>query len=173
MIFEIQRVTGPESPSGYGFELTFRLRKDPEENAPPTWPAAVMQALAKYVFQTKNVLCAGDHVSWNCSLDASESRIQHMLITQDPQLDTIMSPFGNVTFLQIVGVCQEELQAAQQWNVSGVLEMMKMISEARAGGPWLITDMRRGESIFELDISGMQNFRVQKSSPSVSPLLVD
>lgn len=43
---------GPDSVSGFGFELTFRLRREPEETAPPTWPATLMQSLAKYVFQS-------------------------------------------------------------------------------------------------------------------------
>lgn len=48
----VHDVSGPETPSGFGFELTFRLKSEPGETAPPTWPAAVMQALAKYVFQS-------------------------------------------------------------------------------------------------------------------------
>lgn len=44
--------TGPESPSGFGFELTMRLKREEGEKSPPTWPAAIMQALAKYVFQS-------------------------------------------------------------------------------------------------------------------------
>jgi hypothetical protein len=43
---------GPDSPSGFGFELTFRLKREPDETAPPTWPAALLQALARYVFQS-------------------------------------------------------------------------------------------------------------------------
>lgn len=39
-------------PSGFGFELSFRLLKDPSDPSPPTWPARVMQTLAKYVFKT-------------------------------------------------------------------------------------------------------------------------
>ena len=138
-----------QTPSGFGFELTFRLKRELEETSPPTWPAAVMQALAKYVFQSENTLCAGDHVSWHCSLDNSESRIQHMLMTEDPQLGTTITPFGSVTFIQIVGVCLEELQAAQQWNGLGIIDLMKSVPGA--GGSWLVTDMRRGESIFEID----------------------
>lgn len=108
-----------------------------------------MQALAKYVFQTGNVLCAGDHVSWHCPLDNSESRIEHMLMTEDPQLGSTTTAFGSVTFVQIVGVCLEELQAAQQWNGTGLIDLIKSVPSA--GGPWLLTDMRRGETIFELD----------------------
>jgi len=41
---------GVEGPSGFGFELTFRLKREAGESAPPTWPAALLQALARYVF---------------------------------------------------------------------------------------------------------------------------
>ncbi|XP_059508945.1 suppressor of fused homolog isoform X1 [Stegostoma tigrinum] len=145
----VHEFTGLEGPSGFGFELTFRLRRETGETAPPTWPAELMQGLARYVFQSENTLCSGDHVSWHSPLDNSESRIQHMLLTEDPQLQPVHTPFGTVAFLQIVGVCTEELQAAQQWNGQGILELLRTVPVA--GGSWLITDMRRGETIFETD----------------------
>lgn len=141
--------SGPENPSGFGFELTFRLKREPEDTSPPTWPATLMQSLAKYVFQSGNALCASDHVSWHCALDNSESRIQHMLMTSDPQLNSTQTPFGTVDFVQIVGICAEELKASQQWNGAGILDILKRLPAA--GGGWHITDMRRGESVFELD----------------------
>lgn len=97
----LHRISASDLPSGFGFELTLRLKREPGETAPPTWPAAIMQALAKYVFQSENRLCSGDHVSWHCPLDNSESRIQHMLMTEDPQLGTVMTPFGPVAFIQV------------------------------------------------------------------------
>ncbi|PSN35218.1 Suppressor of fused [Blattella germanica] len=102
----------------------------------------------------RNTLCVGDHVSWHTALDNSESRIQHMLMTEDPQLRTVQTPFGCVKFVQIVGVCREELQASQHWNGGGVLEILKRLPGA--GGPWLITDMRRGESMLELDLAAQE-----------------
>ncbi|XP_035672398.1 suppressor of fused homolog isoform X2 [Branchiostoma floridae] len=150
----VHEYTGPEGPSGFGFELTIRLKKETGETAPPTWPAALMQTLARYVFQSgeesnQNVLCAGDHVSWHNALDSSESRIQHMLMAEDPLLQSIMSPMGTINFIQIIGVTAEELQAAQRWNGPGILELLRNVPVA--GGPWLLTDMRRGETIFEKD----------------------
>ncbi|XP_046798639.1 suppressor of fused homolog isoform X1 [Gallus gallus] len=151
--------TGTDGPSGFGFELTFRLKRETGESAPPTWPAELMQGLARYVFQSENTFCSGDHVSWHSPLDNSESRIQHMLLTEDPQMQPVQTPFGVVTFLQIVGVCTEELHAAQQWNGQGILELLRTVPVA--GGPWLITDMRRGETIFEID-PHLQQERVDK-----------
>ncbi|XP_018580681.1 suppressor of fused homolog isoform X5 [Scleropages formosus] len=159
----VHEFTGPDGPSGFGFELTFRLKREPDETAPPTWPAELMQGLARYVFQSENTFCSGDHISWHSPLDNSESRIQHMLLTEDPQLQPVQTPFGLVTFLQIVGVCTEELQAAQQWNGQGVLDLLRSVH--MAGGPWLITDMRRGETIFDID-PHLQQERVDKGIES-------
>ncbi|EDO35289.1 predicted protein [Nematostella vectensis] len=151
--------TGRDSRSGYGFELTFRLKKQPGESAPPTWPAELLQQLARYVFQTENILCAVDHVSWHAPLDytpstmghypsSKMSQIQHMLLAEDPQVPTIHTPLGRVEFVQILGVTAEELQAAQHWNCKSVLDLMRKTPPA--GGPWLVTDMDRVESIFEI-----------------------
>ncbi|XP_051504756.1 suppressor of fused homolog isoform X2 [Myxocyprinus asiaticus] len=145
----VHEFTGQEGLSGFGFELTFRLKRETGETAPPTWPAELMQGLARYVFQSENTFCSGDHISWHSPLDNSESRIQHMLLTEDPQMQPVQTPFGLVSFLQIVGVCTEELQAAQQWNGQGILDLLRGVHIA--GGPWLITDMRRGETIFDID----------------------
>uniref|UniRef100_A0A8C5R312 Suppressor of fused homolog n=1 Tax=Leptobrachium leishanense TaxID=445787 RepID=A0A8C5R312_9ANUR len=155
----VHEYTGADGPSGFGFELTFRLKREAEESAPPTWPAELMQGLARYVFQSENTFCSGDHVSWHSPLDNSESRIQHMLLTEDPQMQPVQTPFGMVSFLQIVGICTEELHAAQQWNGQGILELLRTVPVA--GGPWLITDMRRGETIFEID-PHLQQERVDK-----------
>lgn len=46
------RYKGPGEQSGFGFELTFRLKKEPDENQAPMWPATLMNSLARYVFQT-------------------------------------------------------------------------------------------------------------------------
>ena len=48
----LHRVTRRDSPSGFGFELTFRLKKQAGETSPPSWPAELLQSLARYVFQT-------------------------------------------------------------------------------------------------------------------------
>lgn len=49
------RFTGSDGPSGFGFELTFRLKREAGETAPPTWPAELMQGLARYVFQSGKI----------------------------------------------------------------------------------------------------------------------
>lgn len=146
------RAPSPDQPSGFGFELTFRLHGDCSSSsaatpAPPTWPAELLQSLARYVFSSGNLLCAGDHISWHSALDNQESLIRHMILAPEPQLPAAKSALGTLRFLQIVGVTAEEVGAAQAWNGTGILKLMK--TSPVCGGELLVTDMRRGESLFE------------------------
>lgn len=152
----VHEVNRRDSSSGFGFELTFRLKKQVGETSPPSWPAELLQSLARYVFQTDNMLVSGDHVSWHLPLDqtpsaagqynCNPSHIQHMLMVDDPRVPVITGPLGSIRFIQVVGICIEELQAAQHWNGIAVLDLLKQVPPA--GGPWLVTDMDRIESIF-------------------------
>lgn len=147
------------SRSGMGFEITFRLLKTKEELKqqaeqptkplrPPTWPANLLQAIARYCFQTGNNLCVGDNIPWRKSLDGLESRLQNILIAEDPQLGYIETPFGIVNFCQIVGVTDEEIEQASRWNGKGVLNFLRR--DVKTGGEWLVTNMLRTQSVFEL-----------------------
>lgn len=138
-----------ERVSGLGFELTFRLRKY-TENIPPSWPAQLMQSLAKYVFLSRNKLLPNDYLPWNKSLDEGneDCKIKHMLITLDCQLRKIKTVLGHVSFCQIVGITDEELNCAQSFNVKKVLEVLKQ--DTTTGGISLITDMQRKRSVFDL-----------------------
>lgn len=64
------------------------------------WVVLVSDAFLVF-FPAENTFCSGDHVSWHSPLDNSESRIQHMLLTEDPQMQPVQTPFGVVTFLQV------------------------------------------------------------------------
>lgn len=57
------------------------------------------------------MLCSGDHVSWHTPLDGSESRIQHMLMTEDAQLHPITTPFGIVNFIQVGIIASSSTEA--------------------------------------------------------------
>ncbi|TNN09781.1 Suppressor of fused [Schistosoma japonicum] len=245
-----------DGPSGFGFELTFRVKREAGETNPPTWPAHLLQSLARYVFYSQAQLMAGDHIPWPTSLDknpnssqqmekqqqqqqqedkqtnsedldnarksiamaaaataasilaansaktgmssssaalsaltnpstyasmvaaalaavnnnnslmpnnsadrnevkddklttnSANSRIHHMLLVEDPQLKKITTPYGYVQFLQLVGLCDEELRLVQRWTGSHVAELMSCSVET--GGGLLVTDMRRNLNIFEI-----------------------
>lgn len=136
--------------SGFGFELTMRVGFYSPDEEPPKWPGQLMQALAFFVFQSKNVFNDGDQTAWVCPLDGDQdSRVQHLLMTLDPQLQETETSLGKVKFIQLVGVCDEELQAAREWQTCGVLNMMRQRPDT--GGRYLVTDMTRVASIFQID----------------------
>lgn len=84
-----------DGPSGFGFELTFRVKREAGETNPPTWPAHLLQSLARYVFYSQAQLMAGDHIPWPTSLDKqpnfssqqSEKRRRHHHHHQQQQTD--------------------------------------------------------------------------------------
>jgi len=139
--------TSPEAASGYGFELTFRLRREPNQNQPPTWPAALLNSIAKYVFESENKLVAGDHINWSKPLDRGTSTLRHLLVAKDPQLEQFSTGLGTVRFLQLIGVSEEELKSVQRWNGEGITELLR--ASPPTGGSLLVTDPAR-QSIFEM-----------------------
>jgi suppressor of fused len=125
--------------SGWGFELTFRLAPLPRERKPPFWPVSFLQNLARYVFSTGNVFALGHHIDLNgpIALEHEETSIRAALFARDPQLEPIQTPNGRLEFLQVVGITPDELEATQEWNAEGLLEMLSQ------GNSLLITDLTR------------------------------
>ncbi|RNA13688.1 suppressor of fused -like protein [Brachionus plicatilis] len=137
-----------EENSGYGYELTIRVKKEINENEPPKWPVKLLQALAKYTFQTGGILDEGDHVP-NVLSDTG-GKIRHALVCEDAQLKRCQTRFGMVKFLQIVGCTNDELKFAQQWSTRKILNLMKNFKEL--GHDYLLVDLKRSKSIFEIDL---------------------
>jgi hypothetical protein len=122
--------------SGFGFELTFRLRR--ESQAPPVWPVEMLQRLARYVFRSSNPLRPGDHMALNGPLAGSDrSALQAVLFTLDPQLAPITTRHGEVRFVQVVGITLDELDAVKDWRCEGFLELVARVD------PLLTTDLHR------------------------------
>ncbi len=109
-IFRLPSKDETEPISGYGFELTFRLRKSPENSNSvqdiPLWPCKLLQYLAKYVFKTGTQFHAGHHIPFghilpNLYSSNGDTRIHDLLITNDRQLKPFRTNLGSVEFLQV------------------------------------------------------------------------
>jgi len=123
--------------SGFGFELTFRLQaNDLEEHA--TWVFNFLQNLARYVFDTGRRFGQGHTMPLNGPIRSeSDTKIVGIAFVRDPQLDKIDTPNGEVQFLQVVGLTEDELEAIQYWNAQSFLEL---VAEKN---PKLVTDLDR------------------------------
>ena len=116
----------PDKPSGYGFELTFRLARAADESEPPTWPVGFLQNIARYVFRTGNVFAPGHWMTANGPIAAdTQTLLTEMGFVQDPELPPIHTPFGDLMFLQLVALTADELREVRRWNVQGALQAMQ------------------------------------------------
>src|SRR5262249_54453591 len=119
--------------SGWGFELTFRLTRGPEET-PPNWSINFLMNLGKYVRRSNNPFGAGNVMDLNGPIAwGTDTAIRAIAFTLDPQLETIDTPNGQVQFLQIVGLTLDEHAACGDWHTAPVLDLL------REKNPLLIT----------------------------------
>lgn len=131
--------------SGWGFELTMRLKTTADADEPPIWPLNFLQNLARYVFSSGNVFRSGDYLNANGPIEAgTSSLIRSVAFISDPELPPIETPNGHVTFLQVVGITDDEELAAKQW---ATLKLLGIFGEHL---PLLVTDVDR-TSLLELD----------------------
>jgi suppressor of fused len=131
--------TEDEDVSGYGFELTFRLRALPGEETPPSWPLNLLQNLARYVFSSGNVFEAAHYMDLHGPIMAGgDTAIRAIAFAHDPQLPReITTPNGRAQFLQVIGVTLDELSTIKRWNAETFLQL------AAEQLPGLVTDLDR------------------------------
>ncbi|WP_083599036.1 suppressor of fused domain protein [Massilia sp. CF038] len=124
--------------SGYGIELTFRLRAHEDDTSAPIWAISFLQNLARYVFETGNVFSPGDRMSANGPIAVEmPTAICAMAFVQDPELPPTDTANGHLTFLQVVGLTVEEEQAAKHWQTD------KMLQALLTHMPLWVTDLGR------------------------------
>lgn len=124
--------------SGYGFELTFRLRTQ-KESVPPAWPCDHLNELALEVFQSGNPLKPGAIRRVESSLKpGSTTGIHGFLIVEDPELATIKTHNGNLTFLLIFGLTHDEAELSNR----GSQAQLASIAQKQIGR-LLVTDLNR------------------------------
>jgi hypothetical protein len=123
---------------GYGFELTIRVPRTPEQDAPPQWPYGLVVHLAEYVRGGPQPLWIGDRVRLGGPvIGGPDSALTTVTVTPDVEVLPIDTPNGRVELWQLVGLTDAEVAAAQESSTADVLAAM-----ARSN-PLLITDPDR------------------------------
>jgi hypothetical protein len=125
--------------SGWGFELTMRVKRLGDESDPPAWAMALMQNLARYVVLSGNRFDTGHHMDANSPLCMDRpTQLHAVCFAVDPLLGEIETANGQLRFLQIIGITANELEAIVDWNARAFLEL------AMEDNPLLVTDIDRG-----------------------------
>ncbi|MEH6945013.1 suppressor of fused domain protein [Bacillus sp. JJ722] len=153
--------------SGYGFELTFRLTRNADEEEPPAWALNLLQNMGRYVFNTGNVFRAGDYLDANGPICLeSDTDLIALAFINNPELTTIDTPNGQVQFLQMVGITGDELEAMQVWNTLGVLSTCQQYM------PQFITDLERDSLLRIPAVSEVVHTRMEQDGSSTGFLFV-
>ncbi|CAN5690366.1 hypothetical protein BH11MYX1_BH11MYX1_51430 [soil metagenome] len=162
-----QKETDDPATSGFGFELTFRLVRAPDEEQVPSWALNFLQNLGRYVFGTGNRFAAGHKMGLNGPISigpvdqpVNPTGITAVLFTDDPELGEISSDFGNARFLQIVGLTDDEYKLIQEWSTTGLLEILKRRL------PLLATDLARSSTLADAATSIVGKKRVELEGSS-------
>ncbi len=149
--------------SGYGFELTMRVRCDAEEDV-PFWPAVVLQDIARHVFRTGNPLKIGDNMDFKGPLTKEvPTNLTGVIFVKDEAVDKISTPNGLVNIIQVVGVTADEFEIIKLWKGT---EFVKRVLAER--NPFLVTNIKRKSVAPLLDLD-----QIKKDGSSVGLVFVD
>lgn len=103
--------------SGYGIELTFKLKKSGDNERDEEEIRGVcsnLQHLARYVFDTGNVILPNQYIYTQQTegIDVEQvSSLTGFIALADDLVPEIETPFGQVTFICLVGASDSELRA--------------------------------------------------------------
>jgi suppressor of fused len=150
-----------EDTSGFGFELTFRLAREESEEEPPSWALHFLQNLGRYVFRTGNAFAAGHKMGLNGPIALGQrTALTAVCFAPEPELGEFSSINGAASFLQIVGITDDEYRLAQDWSSDGLIELLATQS------PLLITDLWRASILDEPRVAQALRERVDRDGSS-------
>jgi suppressor of fused-like protein len=133
-----EKVSRQPEISGWGYELTIRAAREPDDEEAPQWAFNLLERLARVTQADKHRYRVGDRIELGGPLDGQpETRIVALTVVVDTQLGTIVTPNGAVQFRQVVGITANELDFLRAGSVELVLEHLT------EGNPLLVTDVRR------------------------------
>jgi photosystem II stability/assembly factor-like uncharacterized protein/tetratricopeptide (TPR) repeat protein len=153
--------SGEPDVSGYGFELTLRLAREPDAEEPPGWALNFLQNLGRYVFGTGNRFALGHKMGLNGPIALEhDTAITAICFAEDPELGELASEYGQARFLQIVGITDDEYRLAQEWSTTGLLEILAQRV------PYLLTDLGRPSVLADPALAAEIERRVEQEGSS-------
>ena len=130
-----------EPDAGWGVELTWRVTRG-DEAAAPRWAFAVLDDLARYVRDTGRVPLPGHRMRTPAAITghpanpaAPPTGLTCLAFVPDPELGETATPFGALTFVQLVGIPLDEHRA--------LVDGQDVLAVLARGNPLLVTDPAR------------------------------
>jgi len=123
------KISHDASVSGWGEELTMRVRREPTSEV-PGWPARLLARLGELVYERARPFWPGGRIELGVGGDDMPPA---MCWTPDPELGEITTPNGNLEFVATVGVGHDLLaQLRAQGTEAG-------LAHIRTVNPLLVT----------------------------------
>lgn len=117
--------------SGFGYELTFKLKKTNYQNqeAEFTNVCSILQSIARLVFNNGEVFLPDEYIytGQTQGIDAyQKSNLTGFILIKDTTVETINTPYGKVNFLEVIGMTDAELKSLS--TKESVQNMYKKLS---------------------------------------------
>ena len=124
--------------SGWGFELSLRLKRDPREKSPPEWPVAFLQKLARYVFNNSTPFDHEHYIRWGGPITKDVStKLVALIFSTDPVLGEVKTPNGSVKFLNAIGITEDE------HDFAGAHSPEELLARLLRGNPLGVVELNR------------------------------
>lgn len=116
--------------SGYGYELTFKLKKDDyeDEEAEIRNVCGILQMIARLTFTKGEIFQPFEYVYTGQTegIDAKQkSNLTGFITVKDPTVETIDTPNGKVKFIELIGMTDSELKSLS--TVGSVIEIYEKL----------------------------------------------
>jgi hypothetical protein len=119
--------------SGFGHELTLRLRREGDEDRPPAWALQLLQAVGGNILEHRQGLDSGHLIDLGGPLRPAvplrPCDLTGFVCIPDPDLGKIDSPNGSVLFLQLVGMTAIELQHMRTWDLARKVNFVSTVAD--------------------------------------------
>ena len=117
--------------SGYGIELTFKLKKSNNDEEEIKNGCGLLQYVARYIFQTGKVVLPEEYIytKQTVGIDAQQkSSLTGFLTAADDLAKPLDTPHGKVDFVTLIGATDAELRSVYESETSK-LEVIKLLEE--------------------------------------------
>ena len=116
--------------SGYGYELTFKLKKDhyEDEESEIRNICGILQMIARLTFTKGEIFQPFEFIytGQSVGIDAKQkSNLTGFITIKDTTVETIKTPNGTVEFLELIGMTDAELKTLS--TVETVMEIYKKL----------------------------------------------
>ena len=117
--------------SGYGIELTFKLKKSTNDEEEIKNGCGLLQYVARYIFKTGKVVLPEEYIYTKqmVGIDAQQkSKLTGFLTASDNLAKPLDTPHGKVEFVTLIGATDAELRSVYESETSK-LEVRKLLQE--------------------------------------------